>query len=194
MKPAPILDLFILAALDQSPGSPYDLNQQWGISLGGSLPALRRLAVTGAVERSVTKNKTKRPRHEYRLKPAGKTLLRNGLNAYLKSANSNLDVESVLRIVDIGLRYAGDRRAIKSLLQRAAKARLLEAEQESLTLSSLPKGAARLRYHAMKLHCDAERAKAESQALSVLAGRINVDMDDIYDGRSLLDALKPNAE
>src|ERR1700733_14201594 len=46
-----VLDLFILSLLDRGLETPYDLNRQGGLSLGSTVPALRRLESAGPIKR-----------------------------------------------------------------------------------------------------------------------------------------------
>lgn len=188
MTPLPVLDLFILAALDREPASPYDLHQQLGISLGASLPALKRLAKAQLVQRTILKSGTRRPRHEYRIRAAGKAALASGWKDHMAlrtspdagplSKKSEPDLESVLRIVDLAMRYGGDRKAIRAFLKRAAARRMLLAKETNLRLSEPPKKKAQLTYSAMRLRCDYDRWMAESESLTRLEQQVKVEPEN----------------
>lgn len=177
MKSLPVLDIFILAALDREPASPYDLHRQLGVSLGASLPALRRLMEGGLVARTVMNAKTKRPRHEYRLKPAGKAALKSAWQPHLEDRKKVLHLDSILRLVDVGLRFGGDKKVIRDLLVRAAESRSRSARQANLEISEIPKSASRLQYASMKLMFEYERSLADASALRKLADQIKVRHD-----------------
>ena len=47
-----VLDLFVLSLFDRGLETPYDLQRQAGVSLGSSVPALRRLEAAGLIKKS----------------------------------------------------------------------------------------------------------------------------------------------
>jgi DNA-binding PadR family transcriptional regulator len=76
--PQSVLDLFILSVLDRGLETPYDLNRQGGLSLGSTVPALRRLETAGLVRKKAAVGSSKRPRHWFQLSAAGRKLARGG--------------------------------------------------------------------------------------------------------------------
>ena len=77
-----VLDLFILSLLDRGLETPYDLQRQGGLSLGSTVPALRRLAAAGLIRKREASEASKRPRHSYQLYAAG----RNRAQKWLEDA------------------------------------------------------------------------------------------------------------
>src|SRR5690349_23253163 len=108
-----VLDIFVLSMLDRGAETPYDLHRSEGLSLGASLPSLKRLKSEGFVTVSRSKSSKKRPRHQYRLTESGTQQARNAWKSYLSDAASNDDLDSILRIVDLAVYYQADKRKIK---------------------------------------------------------------------------------
>src|SRR5258708_23229447 len=76
--PQSVLELFILSVLDRGLETPYDLNRQGGLSLGSTVPALRRLETAGLVRKKAAVGSSKRPRHWFQLSAAVRQLARGG--------------------------------------------------------------------------------------------------------------------
>ena len=166
-----VLDLFLLSMLDRGAQSPYELQRMAGVSLGASVPSLRRLTASKLVTREEGTAASNRPRHEYKLTPAGKQAARTGWKVYFQEASTGLDLDSLLRIVDMASHYRAEKKTIKSFLKQAAVARALMADKAGLTEKGYasPNMAAYMR---MRASCDAIRLRAESDALSSLAASI----------------------
>lgn len=62
-----VLDFFLLSMLDRGAQSPYELQRMAGVSLGASVPSLRRLTASKLVTRQEGTATTNRPRHEHML-------------------------------------------------------------------------------------------------------------------------------
>jgi DNA-binding PadR family transcriptional regulator len=166
-----VLDLFLLSMLDRGAQSPYELQRMAGVSLGASVPSLRRLTVSKLVTRQEGTAATNRPRHEYKLTAAGKQAARTGWKAHFQEASAGSDLDSLLRIVDMAFYYGTEKKTIKSFLKQAAGARVLMAEKAGLA----EKGFAApdmVSYMRMRASCDAIRLRAEADALSSLAASI----------------------
>jgi len=116
----PVLDLFILSLLDRGLETPYDLQRQGGLSLGSTVPALRRLVATGLIRKKTSGvGLSKRPRHCYQLKKPGLMLVKNGWRIHLKTPNQQ-DLESVLRIFDMAQHYCAKKADVVEFLRTAA--------------------------------------------------------------------------
>ncbi len=163
-----ILDLFLLSMLDRGAQSPYDLQQAAGVSLGASVPSLRRLTASKLVTRTEGTAATNRPRHEYRLTAAGKRAAKAGWKTYFQEASTGVDLDSLLRIVDMAFHYRAEKKMIKSFLKQAAQARALMAEKASLAERGVA-SADSASYLRMRASCDAARLRAEADALLSLA-------------------------
>jgi DNA-binding PadR family transcriptional regulator len=163
-----VLDLFLLSMLDRGAQSPYELQRIAGVSQGAAVPSLRRLLAAKLVTRKDGIASTNRPRHAYTLTPAGKQAARAGWKAYFQESSTGIDLDSLLRIVDMAFHYRAEKKTIKSFLKQAAEARVLMAEKASLA----EKGVAstdRASYLRMRASCDASRLRAEGEALLRLA-------------------------
>ena len=169
-----VLDLFILSALDRGCVTPYDLQRVAGISLGGSLPALRRLLKSKMVAKSQSKTGTNRPRHHYRLTTSGKVAAETAWWPYINQEfDLPGDLDSVLRLTDMAVHYGADKRKISSFLKLAAKQRRALAAQAELKISQAGKrDPQQLSYSAMRLRCDASRLRAEAETLVAIAESI----------------------
>jgi DNA-binding PadR family transcriptional regulator len=164
----PILDLFLLSLLDRGAQSPYELQRAGGVSLGASLPSLRRLTASKLVTRSEGTAATNRPRHEYKLTPSGKQAARSGWKTHFQETSANSDIDSLLRIVDMALHYRAEKIRIKAFLKHAAETRMLMAEKASLADRGLA-STDKVPYMKMRACCDAARLSAEAETLLRLA-------------------------
>lgn len=150
--------------------SPYDLQRRAGISLGASIPALRRLLTDGLVSRTEETSERNRPRHEYRPTLEGLEAAQTGWKPYLEKGELPNDLDSVLRVADMAAHYGAEKRKIRAFLKRAAEERHTLAQQAGL---AAPKPSSHrvdlLSYSAMRLRCDADRLQAEATALHAIA-------------------------
>jgi DNA-binding PadR family transcriptional regulator len=121
-----VLDLFILSLLDRGLETPYDLQRQGGLSLGSTVPALRRLAVAGLIRKREAAGTSKRPRHNYQLSALGRTRAQSGWKTYLKSPDQ-MDLDAVLRVVDMAQHYNAKTIDIVAFLEAAASERRVSA-------------------------------------------------------------------
>jgi DNA-binding PadR family transcriptional regulator len=99
-----ILDLFVLSLFDRGLETPYDLQRQAGVSLGSSVPALRRLEAAGFIKKRKAIAASKRPRHSYQLSTAGRNLAQSGWKTHLKTPNQ-MDLDAVLKVADMAQHY-----------------------------------------------------------------------------------------
>jgi DNA-binding PadR family transcriptional regulator len=162
-----VLDLFILSQLERGLETPYDLLHRAGLSLGSSVPALRRLIDTGLIKREKEAPDSKRPRHVYKLTTVGRKQARNGWQQYLNGQSVPADLDEILRVCDLANHNAHDGTNISAFLDRAARDRSALARQAQLVFnrqSGLP-----LDYISTRAKCDAGRFESEEAVLSQLA-------------------------
>lgn len=124
------LDLFILALIMKGTTTPYSINQQAGISLGASVPALRRLQKRGWVKNG---RAGERNRQEFAVTP----LARKGFRAAFDSQvdihlSSHTTLESSLRLVILALKRRKKAVAI-ALLEAALRSRKRPGAPEPTT-------------------------------------------------------------
>jgi DNA-binding PadR family transcriptional regulator len=117
-----VLDLFILSLLDRGLQTPYDLQRQAGLSLGSTVPALRRLETAGFVRKKAQVGLSKRPRHWFQLSTAGRKLARGGWIQLLKDQPPS-DFDAVLRLADMAQHYRARPANIVSFLEAAGSER-----------------------------------------------------------------------
>lgn len=117
-----VLDLFILSLLDRGLQTPYDLHQQGGLSLGSTIPALRRLETAGLVRKKTPVGSSKRPRHWFELSAAGRKLARGGWIPLLKDQPPS-DFDVVLRLADMAQHYRVRPAEVAAFLEAAASKR-----------------------------------------------------------------------
>jgi DNA-binding MarR family transcriptional regulator len=113
------LDLFLLALINAGTATAYAFREQAGLSVGATLPALRRLEKYGFIVRC---EKLERNKQTLQLTTAGKRELKGATNRFLTKYQERppADIESVLRIC--ALAFASNRtRAARKLLLVAAK-------------------------------------------------------------------------
>ena len=162
-----VLDLFILSQLDRGLQTPYDLLQRGGLSLGSTVPTLRRLEKAGLVRKKATPaGSSRRPRHGYELSAAGRKLAHTGWLPLLK-ASPPADVDAVLRLADLASHHNAKVADIASLFERAARDRALLSKRASA--GKVKKGVSSLLYLASKNDWDSNRLAAEAKFLLSLA-------------------------
>ena len=163
-----VLDVFLLSMLDRGAQSPYDLQRAAGVSLGASVPSLRRLTTGKLVKRTEGTAATNRPRHAYNLTAAGKQAAQAEWKTYFQEASAGVDLDSLLRIVDMAFHYRAEKKMIRSFLKQASQARTLMAEKASLAERGVA-STDQASYLRMRASCDATRLRAEADALLSLA-------------------------
>jgi DNA-binding PadR family transcriptional regulator len=117
-----ILDLFILSLLDRGLETSYDLHIHGGLSLGSTIPALRRLETAGLIRKKDPVGSSKRPRHWFQLSATGRKLARGGWISLLKDQPPS-DFDAILRLADIAQHYRVKPADIVSFLEAAASER-----------------------------------------------------------------------
>ena len=163
-----VLDLFVLSMLDRGCQTPYDLQRQAGLSLGGTVPALRRLIKAGLLTCVDDETGTKRPRHHYRLTALGKERARKGWKEYLSGAKIPADLDSILRLADLAAHYRAPKIQIATFLKQAAQTRQRLVDEANLARAHRGRTAASS-YVAFRLFLDIERFAAEASVLTRLA-------------------------
>jgi DNA-binding PadR family transcriptional regulator len=160
-----VLDLFILSLLDRGLQTPYDLNRQGGLSLGSTVPALRRLQTADLVRKKASVGSSKRPRHWFQLSAEGRKLARGGWIPLLKDQPPS-DFDAVLRLADMAQHYRARTLDIVTFLEAAASERRSRARSP---ISGLHKMRDSLGHVATREAWDVARLRAEAKFLEGLA-------------------------
>jgi DNA-binding PadR family transcriptional regulator len=160
-----VLDLFILSLLDRGLQTPYDLQRQGGLSLGSTVPALRRLETAGLIRKRKDTGASKRPRHSYQLSAAGRTRAQDCWKTYLKAPNQ-MDLDAVLRVADMAQYYNARTADMVEFFEAVVlerrvpgRLRILDSDGKSSSLGHMPTLRA----------WNAARLKAEAKFLAALA-------------------------
>ena len=161
-----VLDIYIVSLLDRGFETCYDLQRRGGLSLGTSVPALRRLERAGLVRKTGAVGTSKRPRNGYQVSAAGRKLARSGWISLLKDPPP-ADLDALLRLADLASHYGAKVTAIASLFTRSAKDRALLSKRASA--GKVKKGVSSLLYLASKNDWDSNRLAAEAKFLLSLA-------------------------
>jgi DNA-binding PadR family transcriptional regulator len=112
------LEILILALVERGQNTPYALRETAGISLGASIPALRRLQETGEVTHRVAGR-----RHEFVLTPAGRKRLKTSWESDLKQHVPS-EYDAILRSGYLFWLLSDDKKdGASQYLREAAKAR-----------------------------------------------------------------------
>jgi hypothetical protein len=160
------LDMLLLILVDEGLNTPYRWQKESGISLGASLPAVRRLLARHLVSEAPT---GPRLRREFAITRTGRSELKH-LDQYLDSAPSEPigDLESVLRLFSIAV-YGGRQDVARRLLQDAAAEydRRVARAQKRAAESAEQTGTAAF-YMATTSHCEANRLQTMASGLRFL--------------------------
>jgi DNA-binding MarR family transcriptional regulator len=115
------LDLFLLGLIREGLTSAYEFRERAAVSVGASLPALRRLEEMGYISRGKLLSRNRR---ELKLTALGQKQLRTGIRTYLKLYQQTppSDGESILRIFSLAM-WAGKHSAARRLLSAASAAK-----------------------------------------------------------------------
>ena len=159
------LEVFVLAMIDRGVSTPYDLRERAALSVGASIPALRRLEKEGQVAHTVSGR-----RHEYSLTAAGRRRLRTSWQQDLDRHEAT-DFDGVLRTAYLSWLLGGPQHASR-FLSTAARARRRTAEsrrEASLRLMAEfqadPDGNG---FAWMKETAEAARARTDAATLSTI--------------------------
>jgi hypothetical protein len=163
------LDLLILSLVDAGIKTPYRWQTEAGLSLGASLPAVRRLLARHHVSEAAA---GPRGRREFTITRTGRSELRN-IGHYLDAASVEAvgELESVLRLFAIAI-HAGRQDLAMHLLHEAAAEydRRAGRAQKRASDSSQREGVAAL-YLATTAHCEADRLQAQAESLRSLVSQ-----------------------
>ena len=163
-----LLDLFILSLLDRGLETPYDLQRQGGLSLGSTVPALRRLAAAGLIRKREATGASKRPRHTYQLSAVGRTQAQNGWKTHLKSPD-HMDLDAVLRVADMAQYYKARNADIVEFLEIILSERRVPPRARS---SDPDRKSGLLGYTQQLTAWNRARSKAEAKFLAALANSV----------------------
>jgi DNA-binding PadR family transcriptional regulator len=117
-----VLDVYLLSLIDRGQCTKYDLQRRGGVSLGSSTPALRRLRLAGLITEEETDDGTMRIRQILKLTSAGRRIGRQAWREYFDK-DAELDIEAILRIVDIASHSGASKRQIVGFLDGMASQR-----------------------------------------------------------------------
>jgi DNA-binding PadR family transcriptional regulator len=161
-----ILEVFILSLLDRGFETPYDLQRRGGLSLGSTIPALRRLEGAGLIRKTETVGASQRPRNGYQLSAVGRKLARTGWIPLLKDPPPT-DLDAILRLADLASHYRAKAVEITSLFERAARERAVLSKRASA--GKAKGGVSSLLYVVTRNGWDSGRLAAEAKFLAGLA-------------------------
>jgi DNA-binding PadR family transcriptional regulator len=165
-----VLDLYILSLLDRGLQTPYDLHSKGGLSLGSTLPALRRLEEAGLVRKKAPSGSSKRPRHCFQVSAAGRKMARGGWIQLLKDQPPS-DFDAVLRLVDIAQHYQAKDADVVAFLTAASSERRSPTKSGRTRL----KAADSLGIMVTREAWDTSRLQAEAKFLAELAKSVARD-------------------
>jgi DNA-binding PadR family transcriptional regulator len=158
-----VLDIFILSLLDRGFETTYALQRQAGLSLGSTVPALRRLEAKRLITRQETLTAGARPRHSFRLTASGKKLARIGWKPFFE-ANRADDLDATLRITELARAANVDPGEIGKFLERSSQTRLDSAKSQSRIAAEGPQD-----YMTTRNRWNRARLEAEAKFLAGLA-------------------------
>jgi DNA-binding PadR family transcriptional regulator len=169
------LDLFLLTLVRDGIRTPYEWQARADVSLGASLPAVKRLLEGRLVSEA---EKGSRGRREFHITRTGRRALSN-IDFFMEQTLDERpgDLESVLRLACMAISEGKIELARKLLLQ-AAEEQAKRSRRAERQVSVAPKGpsAAEL-YIAALAHCDASRLDATSKSLTSLISAFKLDSD-----------------
>lgn len=160
-----LLDVDILSLFDRGFETTYDLQTQGGISLGSSVPALKRMERFGLIERKGSANPGKRKRFAFSLTEEGRQIVQTCWATLLATPPPG-DLGSILRTVDILKTYRVAPRQIAKYLRRASADRA-ELAAKAANNHSIPTPG--VGYLADRRAWDLQRLRAEAKFLAQLA-------------------------
>ena len=161
------LDLYILMLLKRGINTPYSLRTRGGISLGASLPAIRRLLDRHLVKEIAGGTRGKR---EFQPTKMGERELGN-LEGYLERAlkDSTSDIASDLRMVACAV-ASGKRQVAIDLLEKAVLEYSSRSDQLAGTLPDLlAEGDLASLYLGLTGYCENQTLRSYAESLRSLA-------------------------
>jgi len=170
-----VLDHFILSLFDRGFETAYDLQSDAGVSLGSSVPALKRLEAAALVKRRVQVGSSKRPRHQFELTATGRKLARGGWLSLLKDPPPS-DLDSILRLVDVAQHYKAKVDDVAAFLDAASSERRASTRsvRTGFREARVPLGimATRAAWSASRLQAEAKFLERLAKSLSQKAPRV----------------------
>ena len=163
MEPS-VLDVFILSLLDRGYESTYDLQRQARLSLGSTVPALRRLEAKRLITRQETLTAGARPKHSFALTASGKKLARSGSKPFFQEDRAD-DLDAILRIAEMARANDMDPAEIRKFLERSSRTRLESAK----TLGTTAAAEQPQDYVATRSRWNRARVEAEAEFLAGMA-------------------------
>lgn len=130
-----VLDIFILSLLGSGYETTYDLQRQAGLSLGSTVPALRRLEGKRLITRRETFTVGARPKRSFTLTMAGRKLARSSWKAFLEPGRTD-DLEAILRIVELARANEVDPLKIRKFLELSSRTRFESARTHGRTAAA----------------------------------------------------------
>lgn len=167
------LDLFILTLIKQGTPTPYGWQARAGVSLGASLPAVKRLLASDLVTEA---EKGSRGRREFRITRSGWQALQDiDLNLEEAWDERPTDLESVLRLACMWMSEGKTDLAKKLLLQAAEEhGKRSRRAKRRASVPAKRSSVAEL-YSAALAHCDASRQEATAKSLAALISLHGLD-------------------
>ena len=156
-----LLELHILSLLDRGSQTSYDFLQQ-GVSLGSSVPALRRMEDAGWIRAKRSSEVGKRQRHSFSLTAKGRKLVVRA-GAGLLRQPPPADFDAVLRVIDIAQGIDAKAQDILAFLQAAMQDRRSLAK---LAASRDGGNDKQLEFRVIRNHWDIARLKAEARLIA----------------------------
>jgi DNA-binding PadR family transcriptional regulator len=176
------LEVFILALISQGLTTTYALQSEAGLSLGATVPALKRLQDAGLVSKKVSGR-----RHEFTLTRTGEKVLRDWRPP---SRRSGTDFDDLLRTAFLTVLLVRDRTAAAELLRQGSRARSRAAEDRTDDLRGTtidPNHVDGVAYQWMRHILEQHRLAAESKALQLIASMLDSrNKRDVRNGRKRL--------
>lgn len=120
------LELFLLALVGEGINTPYLLHTAAGLSLGATVPALKRLEHAGFLRRGQPGT---RGRTEFEITKSGERHLKSRWRPLMDAA-APTDVDAVLRIVSLGVLSGADNATVAVYLKRAAAVKEANSKQQ----------------------------------------------------------------
>lgn len=161
------LEVFILALVNKGLTTSYALQREAGLSLGATVPALKRLLDAGLV----TKKEVGR-RREFALTPDGQ----KSMWTWDASARLPTDLDDIVRTAFLASLVVRDKDLPAKMLRQAAKTRRRLAEQECEVAERLqPRVGIKFdlsAYQWARAMCGAARLTAEQAVLNKIAATV----------------------
>ncbi len=167
----PDLGLFLLALIRAGINTPYRIHTDAALSLGATLPALKRLEQAGYLRRGQPGT---RGRTEFEITKSGERHLKSGWRPLLESIPADMD--AIIRTVSLALLGAVDRKSIAAYLRRAALMKTSESKRRRQDADDLRTPLATLEpievHRWMSSTQVSERLAAEAKVLRRIASSI----------------------